>query len=208
MVTEEHGEANYDQHITQIGIVNLLPYITRTQSIKKWICKLLEVYIILLLYTSGSRPFQTRRPPLPFSRRNFLTSKIFDNLFWLFLSFQQEFLLLPSFSSCHLVLSCQFRPTCDIWFKTKYYAILFHPQNFFLPFSLGGIARGPASKAPRTTSAQCSADHRLGTAAIYYKFKFKFYFSATIWNRNSNNIQEANHMEWKQWEDLKGSKSR
>jgi len=39
-------------------------------------------------------------------------------------------------------------------------------------------------------------------------FKFKIYFIATISNRNSNNIQEANHMEWKQWEDLKGSKSR
>ena len=41
-----------------------------------------------------------------------------------------------------------------------------------------------------------------------FKFKFKFYFIATISNRNSNNIQEANHMEWKQWEDLKRSKSR
>jgi len=29
-----------------------------------------------------------------------------------------------------------------------------------------------------------------------------FIFIATIWNCNSNNIQEANHMEWKQWEDL------
>ena len=42
-----------------------------------------------------------------------------------------------------------------------------------------------------------------------FKFQvFKFYFITTIWNRNSNNIQEANDMEWKQWEDLKGSKSR
>src|SRR6218665_997806 len=40
--------------------------------------------------------------------------KFFDDLLLsLLLSFQREFLLFPSFSSCHIVLFCRFRPTCE-----------------------------------------------------------------------------------------------
>jgi len=43
---------------------------------------------------------------------NFHPKKICMTFFWLFLSFQWEFLLFPSFSSCNLVLFCRF--TCEI----------------------------------------------------------------------------------------------
>ena len=92
---------------------------------------------------SDSRTTTSLFPEIVF---NFNRENVFMNFFFgFFLSFQREFLLFPSFSSCHLVLFCRF--TCEIKnIFTNIKQFNFTHKTCFCLF-------GPWSRGPRRCSS-------------------------------------------------------